>query len=105
MGTCVYMLQCADGSYYVGVAEDMSRRLYEHESGVNPKSYTYHRRPVKLVWCEKYPTRYEALTHECQIKGWNKKKKEALIKNDLDAIHELVKAERKSREKKPESVE
>jgi predicted GIY-YIG superfamily endonuclease len=53
-----------------------------------------------LVWSEEVPTYFEALTHERQIKGWSRAKKEALIRGDFDGIHEIVKAERKRREAK-----
>jgi len=96
----VYILECADGSYYTGSAADMGKRLWEHEQGVVPSSYTYGRRPVKLLWTSEETNRYsEALKWERQIKGWSRAKKQALIRNDFDAIHEIVKAERKRREK------
>jgi hypothetical protein len=60
---------------------------------------TYSRRPVKLVWTsEETQYHYDALRWEHQIKGWSRAKKEALIRGDFDAIHEIVKIERKQRE-------
>ena len=68
-------------------------------------SYTYGRRPVKLLWTSDATNRYsEALKWERQIKGWSRAKKQALIRGDFNAIHEIVKTERKRREagkKKP----
>ena len=97
----VYILECADGSYYTGSTADISKRLWEHDQGVMPSSYTYSRRPVKLVWTSEETARYsEALKWERQIKGWGRAKKQALIRGDFDAIHEIVKAERKQREQK-----
>jgi hypothetical protein len=56
---------------------------------------------VKLVWCSEEVDRYsDALRFERQIKGWNRAKKEALIRNDFDAIHQIVTDERERREKK-----
>jgi predicted GIY-YIG superfamily endonuclease len=96
----VYILECADGSYYTGSAADLSRRLWEHETGAAPSSYTYSRRPVKLVWTSEEVTRYsDALRFERQIKGWSRAKKQALIRGDYQAVHEVVKSERKQREK------
>ena len=95
----VYILECSDGSYYTGSTADMSKRFWEHEQGVMRSSYTYSRRPVKLVWASEETQRYsEALKWERQIKGWSRVKKQALIRGDFDAIHEIVKAERKRRE-------
>ena len=95
----VYILECSDGSYYTGSTADISKRLWEHEQGVVPSSYTYSRRPVKLLWTSEETNRYsEALRWERQIKGWSRIKKQALIRGDFDAIHEIVKVERKRRE-------
>jgi predicted GIY-YIG superfamily endonuclease len=54
---------------------------------------------VKLVWSEEVATLDEALLHEHQIKGWSRAKKEALTRGEFQAIHEIVKEERKRREK------
>ncbi len=101
----VYILLCADGSYYAGSAANVEARLLQHQEGVYPDSYTFGRRPVKLIWCSDEVSRYsEALAFEKQVKGWNRAKKEALIRGDFGQIHEIVKAERKRREqnkKKP----
>jgi predicted GIY-YIG superfamily endonuclease len=96
----VYILKCTDGSYYTGSTDDLSKRLWQHQEGVNPNAYTFSRRPVELIWSEEVTTYFEALTHEHQIKGWSRAKKEALIHGDFEAIHEIVKTERKQREKK-----
>jgi putative endonuclease len=94
----VYILKCSDGSYYTGSTNDLSRRFLEHQTGASPSSYTFSRRPVELVWSEEVETYHEALTHEHQIKGWNRAKKEALIRDDWDGIHQIVCDERKKRE-------
>src|SRR6266498_3334427 len=94
----VYILLCDDGSYYTGSAADVEKRVYEHQEGFIPTSYTYSRRPVKLLWVSEEVKRYsDALRFERQIKGWSRAKKEALIRNDFDAVHNIVKAERKQR--------
>jgi putative endonuclease len=96
----VYILLCADGSYYTGSAANVEARVVQHQEGVYPESYTFGRRPVKLIWCSDEVKRYsEALAFERQVKGWNRAKKEALIRGDFGQIHEIVKAERKRREK------
>ncbi|HLA08580.1 MAG TPA: GIY-YIG nuclease family protein [Anaerolineales bacterium] len=100
----VYILVCADGSYYTGSAADLALRIWQHEQGVSPSAYTHSRRPVTLVWTSEETNRYsEALKWEHQIKGWSRAKKQALIRGDFDAIHEIVKTERKRREKNKKS--
>ena len=95
----VSILECSDGSYYTGSAADLSKRLWEHETGASHCAYTYTRRPVKLVWTsEEVKYYYDALRYERQIKGWSRAKKEALIRGEFEAIHEIVKAERKLRD-------
>ena len=95
----VYILECSDGSYYTGSTDDLNKRLSQHEQGVESSSYTYSRRPLKLVWAsEETQYYYDALRWERQIKGWSRAKKQALIRGDFDAIHKIVRAERKRRE-------
>jgi putative endonuclease len=95
----VYILECSDGSYYTGSTDDINKRLWQHQQGIDVSSYTYTRRPVKLVWTsEETEYYYNALRWERQIKGWNRAKKRALIRGEFDALHEIVKAERKGRE-------
>jgi hypothetical protein len=55
-----YMLQCADGSYYVGHTDDLEKRLAEHEEG-RKCAYTETRRPVQLRWSQEFASRAEAL--------------------------------------------
>jgi putative endonuclease len=83
MGAFVYMLRCADGSFYVGSAtgDDLTRRIAEHQSGYY-HGYTSTRRPVTLVWSEHFLRITDAIAVERQIKGWSRAKKEALIKGD-----------------------
>ena len=100
MGHFVYILLCSDKTYYTGVTMDLSKRIEAHNAGYDPSAYTYIRRPVRLLWSEELPTRKAALRLEKQIKGWSRKKKEALIRNAWDDIHQVVAQERKMREKK-----
>jgi putative endonuclease len=100
MGAFVYMLRCADASYYVGTAtgDDLWKRIAEHETGAYP-GYTSTRRPVQLVWSEQFDRITDAIGVERKIKGWSRAKKQALIKGDWVAIQILAKrrAGRKSR--------
>ena len=91
MSFCVYILRCSDGSYYVGHTDDLAERLGAHENG-EFRGYTYRRRPVQLVFAEEFSSRDEAFQCERQIKGWSRRKKEALIKGDWDGLTRLSRA-------------
>ena len=85
----VYILECSDKSYYTGVTNDLDRRLLEHQEGLDVKCYTYKRRPVKLKFFDEFLDINDAIAAEKQIKGWSRKKKEALIKGDFDELVKL----------------
>jgi putative endonuclease len=89
MAFWVYMLRCADGSFYVGHTDDLDRRLAQHQSGGMPGCYTFRRRPVQPVFCQDFASREEALSMERRLKGWTRAKKQALIAGDWAAIHRL----------------
>ena len=86
----VYIFRCADGSFYVGYAQDLSERVRAHNSG-RGAAYTFNRLPVKLVYSETHPTRATALRRERQLKGWSREKKDALIRGDLVLLRKLSK--------------
>ena len=90
MSFWAYMLHCADRSFYVGHTDDLEHRLAQHHQGAI-EGYTCTRLPVKLVWSAEFPSRYEALAAERQIKGWRRAKKLALIRGDWDLIAMLAK--------------
>jgi len=75
----IYLLRCSDGSYYVGVASDITHRLRQHNSGLGPE-FTRNRRPVELVYVEECENYRAARQRERQLKGWRREKKEWLIK-------------------------
>ena len=85
-----YMLRCSDGKYYVGHTDDLDSRVAQHQSGTVP-GYTQNRRPVELVWADRFPDRDSAFAAERQIKGWTRAKKEALIAGDWEAVKGLAK--------------
>ncbi|MEO6380999.1 MAG: GIY-YIG nuclease family protein [Nitrobacter sp.] len=91
MGIYVYMLRCSDNSYYVGSAtgDDLANRISQHNFG-SFKGYTFSRRPVTLVWSEHFEIITDGISVERQIKGWSRAKKDALIRSDWSAIHELA---------------
>jgi predicted GIY-YIG superfamily endonuclease len=84
-----YLLYCADRSFYVGHTDDLDVRIAQHLSGTFG-GYTSKRRPVTLVWSDEFPSRYEALSAERQIKGWGRAKKLALIRGDWKLISLLA---------------
>ena len=92
MGAFVYMLRCADGSFYVGSAtgNDLTLRIAQHEAGTF-EGYTSLRRPVTLVWSEFFDRITDAIAVERKIKGWSRKKKEALIAGDWSSIQRVAK--------------
>lgn len=85
----VYILLCADDAYYVGITNDIDRRITEHQKGENTKAYTYSRRPVKLVFQEHFHDVNQAIAFEKQVKGWRREKKEALIRGDWAKLPKL----------------
>ena len=89
MSFYTYILRCSNGKYYVGHTEDMDVRLAQHQSGEFP-GFTSKHRPVELMWCGEFPTRYEALEFETRIKGWGRAKKEALMQEDWATVSELA---------------
>jgi predicted GIY-YIG superfamily endonuclease len=89
MAFWAYMLHCADRSFYVGHTDNLDERIGAHQSGLI-EGYTATRLPVTLVWSDEFPTRYEALRAERQIKGWSRAKKLALIRGDWSLISQLA---------------
>jgi tRNA(adenine34) deaminase len=91
MAFWVYMLRCADDSYYVGHSDALEARLQQHVEGADPACYTFRRRPLELVFAQEFATRPEALESERRIKRWSRAKKEALIDADWDRLKALAK--------------
>ncbi|MCC6920930.1 MAG: GIY-YIG nuclease family protein [Alphaproteobacteria bacterium] len=88
-GAWVYILLCADGSYYVGsTTDDPGVRTSKHNEGVYG-GYTALRRPVKLIFQEDFADIRQAQAFEQQVKRWSRAKKEALIRRDWDALPAL----------------
>jgi predicted GIY-YIG superfamily endonuclease len=85
----VYLLRCADGSYYAGHTDDLDKRIAEQATGACG-GYTATRRPIELVFSQPCPPRIEALGFERQIKGWRRAKKEALIRGDWTELSRLA---------------
>lgn len=85
MAYWVYIVECADGTYYTGIARDVQRRLMEH-NGANGKGarYTSARRPVRLMYEAAFESRSAALKAEIRIKRLNRREKEMLIARPRD---------------------
>ncbi len=82
----VYILKCKDESFYTGITNDLDRRLFEHNVGFDKDAYTYKRRPVELVWFEMFTDPNQAIIFEKKIKGWSRRKKQALIDQDWERL-------------------
>ena len=89
----VYILKCADGSYYAGMtrSEEPDQRLSEHQMKLSPSAYTASRLPVRLVYSEYFDLVADAIFAERKIKGWSRAKKEALIQGDWNLVQVLSK--------------
>jgi putative endonuclease len=93
-GASLYILHCADGSYYVGTTRnELEVRIAEHNSG-HFGGYTATRRPVRLVFTQHFDMIVDAIGAERQIKGWSRKKKEALITGNWDQVKVLAQRRR-----------
>jgi putative endonuclease len=85
----MYILECADGSYYTGSTKDLERRLAQHQAGEGA-NHTKKRLPVKLVYYEEFQRIDDAFYREKQVQGWSRKKKEALMNGVTDELKILA---------------
>jgi predicted GIY-YIG superfamily endonuclease len=92
----VYILKCADGSYYTGMTDDLECRLAQHHVSTRRRLHSY-AVPVEWVWSEQFPTHDDAFRRERQIKGWSRAKKEALIRGDWEALQRISRASKGKR--------
>ena len=101
MSTTVYILQCANGQYYVGSTTDLVKRIGEHQladgstgspQGYKGAKFTKEHQPVELVYTEEYEDEHKARLRERQLHGWSRAKKEALIRGDIYKLKELSKS-------------
>jgi putative endonuclease len=91
-GASIYILRCADGSYYTGITRrSVDERVSEHAQGLDEGCYTFRRRPVTLARAEHYARIADAVAAERRIKGWSRAKKEAYIRGDYAALVALAK--------------
>ena len=86
----LYIVRCSDGTLYVGHSESPQARVKAHNDG-RGASYTFKRRPVRLVYSEEFRSEADAIERERQLKRWSRAKKEALIAGDLAGLKRLSK--------------
>ncbi len=85
-----YILLCADDTYYVGSTKDLGFRFWQHSNGEGAE-YTTERLPIKLIYVEIFTRIDKAFEREHQLKKWSRKKKEALMKNEIQKLITLAK--------------
>ncbi len=91
----IYILKCSDNSYYCGSTSNLEQRINEHIFH-KYSGYTSARLPVHLVFSQEFADINDAIRAEKQMKGWSRKKKEALINGDFDLLHKLAKCTNKT---------
>jgi putative endonuclease len=90
-GAYVYLLECSDRSLYCGsTRKSMEERVSEHQNGSFENSYTFKRRPVRLLWCEQFASITDAVDSERRIKGWSRAKKLAMVEQDWTKVSRLA---------------
>ena len=92
----VYIVKCRDESYYTGITNDINRRIDEHNEGLSSDSYTFNRRPVQLMFYETFNDFRITEQWEKRIKGWSRRKKEALIEKNWEKLKEYSECQNKS---------
>lgn len=81
-----YLVRCSDGSFYAGWTNDIKKRIRAHNGG-NGAKYTKTRRPVKLVYLERFDTKPEAMKREAALKKLSHRQKKELAGSiDLPAL-------------------
>ena len=75
----LYILKCADKSFYTGIAKDLDKRIEKHRTGKGSK-YVYSRLPVDLIYTENFADKSGALKREMEIKSWKREKKIEILK-------------------------
>jgi len=90
-----YILRCSNGKYYTGSTKNLTRRLAQHQRGEGA-NFTRKNLPVELIYFEVYPRIDTAFYREKQIQGWSRKMKEALMRGDFEALHELAECQNDS---------
>jgi putative endonuclease len=99
----LYLLECSDGSYYLGVTNDISQRIRDHQEGFNRLCYTYKRRPVVLLHYLTFNYIGEAIYWEKRLKKWSRAKKKAFFTRNWQVLHIQAKCRNKTSHKRRSS--
>lgn len=86
----VYILLCSDGLTYTGITNNLTRRIEEHEMGLNKTSFTYKRRPLKLIFHQEFNNVEQAIYFEKKIKKWSGKKEACIGNGKFDLLQILA---------------
>ena len=86
----VYILKCKDDLLYIGITNNLNRRLIEHNQGLNKTCFTFKRRPVEIIFYQDFNDVNQAIYFEKKIKKWSGKKKLALANGDFDMLQILA---------------
>ncbi len=101
----VYIVECADNLLYTGITNNISRRIDEHNAGLNRNSFTYKRRPVKLIFYQDFNDVVQAIYFEKKIKRWSAQKKRALANEEEKLLKLLAECRNESHHKnKPDTL-
>lgn len=92
----VYILECRDGTYYVGSTRDLDARLDDHQRGLG-SAYTRRRLPVRLAWAEEFSNIGEAFAMEKRLQGWSHAKRAAVVEGRWDDLPALSRSRRDRR--------
>jgi putative endonuclease len=84
----LYILECADGTFYTGSTQDLQLRVDQHQASMGA-NYTRKNLPVRLVYCQEYDRIDDAFLREKQVQGWSHAKKKALIESEFNALPKL----------------
>jgi putative endonuclease len=98
----VYVLRCCDATYYLGITNNLERRISEHQDGCDSSSFTYRRRLVVLVYTAQFSEILDAIAWEKKVKRWSRTKKEALIRGAFEDLPWL--AQRRTIFRKPRAI-
>ena len=85
----MYILECANDSYYVGSTRNLGKRVSAHQNGLG-SNYTKKHLPVRLIYFETFDKIWKAFNREKQIQRWTNEKKASLIRGEISALKELA---------------
>lgn len=103
-GAWLYILRCADGSYYIGTTRtELDIRIAQHNAGTF-EGYTKSRWPVALMFSQWFDGITDAIECERKLKKWSRAKKEAFMRGDFVELHELAKRASSHSSRRPRGV-